>query len=398
MAKRTISQIQIRHANWLTRLSLKAEMQKLSSIQTTATESLSACAIKYTTGRDNNFNLIRFLASILVLVSHSFSIVLGKGEVEPIKNTIGMSGGHIAVDIFFITSGFLITGSYFARGNILTFIWSRILRIYPALVVAMIFSVFILGLYFTTNTPQEYFSHFQTREYFLKNIFLFFGVNHYLPGVFANVPYEGAINDSLWTLPYEVKMYALLAIILTLVIQLERRLNIAIVKASLLLIGIAALAANLINYFYPFTSPHFIRLFFMFFIGAGFYVWRDHIYLSSKLFYVISAILLVSALHPKLLYVTYTLFLPYFVFYISYVPAGRIREFNKIGDYSYGIYIYAFPIQQSVAATMPGVSLITLMLVAFGITFLLAFMSWHIVEKNFLKMKTFTLWSKNKDT
>ncbi|WP_372340911.1 acyltransferase family protein [Paraglaciecola sp.] len=61
----------------------------------------------YANGRDNNFNLIRFIAACLVLFSHSFALVLGGGLHEPLRGFLNMTLGTIAVDIFFITSGFL---------------------------------------------------------------------------------------------------------------------------------------------------------------------------------------------------------------------------------------------------------------------------------------------------
>ena len=75
------------------------------------------------------------------------------------------------------------------------------------------------------------------------------------------------------------------------------------------------------------------------------------------------------------------------VFYLAYVPSGKIRRFNEIGDYSYGMYIYAFPVQQSIASLIPNVSIFTMILLSFFITFILAFLSWNCIEKKALKKK-----------
>ena len=93
---------------------------------------------KYAQDRDNNFNLLRFIAAYLVLYSHSYALALGDPAAEPPRSVVGMSWGNIAVDVFFITSGFLIANSFFGRNNIIVFTWARILRIFPALFVSVI--------------------------------------------------------------------------------------------------------------------------------------------------------------------------------------------------------------------------------------------------------------------
>ena len=94
----------------------------------------------FTSGRDNNFNLIRIIAALAVLVTHSFALATGTSAAEPFQKTLGMTIGSIAVDIFFITSGFLVTGSLLTRKSFIDFIefvWARVLRIFPALLVML---------------------------------------------------------------------------------------------------------------------------------------------------------------------------------------------------------------------------------------------------------------------
>ena len=342
---------------------------------------------EYTNNRDNNFNLIRFIAASLVLYSHSFVLVTGIKHTDPIKNYLGMTWGWIAVDIFFVTSGFLIASSFFTRNNIVAFVWARILRIYPALIVAVTFCVFVVGLFFTTNQISEYITNPQTYKYFLKNTTLFFGVKYNLPGAFADIPYKNVVNGSLWTLPYEVKMYAYLAILGTALLSFQKLLDKNILKIVFLGIAVIAVLINIANHFQLFMSINFVRLFSMFFVGVAFYVYRNHIYLSTKLFFLILTLLLVSIVHKGLFFVFYSVSLPYLIFYLAYVPSGTIRNFNKIGDYSYGIYIYAFLVQQSIMATIPNVSVNSMIIISFSITFVLSFLSWHLIEKKFLKMK-----------
>ena len=130
----------------------------------------------------------------------------------------------------------------------------------------------------------------------------------------------------------------------------------------------------------------------MFFIGAAFYIFRDYIFrdyifLSSRLFLLALVVLSLSTINKDLFFVICSVLLPYLVFYIAYIPAGSIRKYNNDGDYSYGMYIYAFPVQQSIVAIVPNVSTTNMMAIAFGITLILAIFSWHFIEKKFLKMK-----------
>ncbi|MCF7974182.1 MAG: acyltransferase [Phycisphaerae bacterium] len=357
---------------------------------------LSTC----TNSRDNNFNLVRFIAALLVLYTHSFAITLGTGDAEPLKSTLGMTWGNIAVDIFFVTSGLLITSSYFTRNNLLHFAWARILRIYPALIAAILFCVFIVGLSFTTISPWEYLSHEQTSKFLIKNTLLVLGLEYTLPGVFANIPLKDAVNGSLWTLPHEVEMYGLLAIILCAMGTVQKRFRmIGQQKHYLLLIAIAAMIADIINHFQAYSPTRFIHLFSMFFVGAAYYAWRDHVRLSSMVFVLTLSALLVSSLNAGVFFVLYLIILPYLTLFAAYVPSGRIRKFNAVGDYSYGMYIYAFPVQQSISQLVPGVSVANMIIMSFGVTFMLSMISWHFIEKRFLKMKgayvVFEQWLRN---
>ncbi|NEX21368.1 acyltransferase [Thiorhodococcus mannitoliphagus] len=343
---------------------------------------LYRCAVS----RDNNFNLIRFLAAALVLFSHSFPLA-GKGDDEPLYALVGMSWGSLAVDVFFVTSGFLIARSFFERKSLLAFAWARLLRIYPALIVAVLFSALIVGGIFTTHGLAAYLRDPQTREYILTNSYLLSGIKFGLPGVFADNPYKDGVNGSLWTLPYEVKLYIRLALGGLLLLYLQRYFGRHFLKISFLSIALVSILLNIGNHFQGDSSEHFIRFSATFFAGTAFYLFRDHIMLSSKAFWALSLLLLLSLLQKDLFFVVYSLGLPYLIIYLAYAPSGVLKAFNGFGDYSYGIYIYAFPVQQSVAAMAPGIAPHALAALSFAITLPLAFASWHGVEKRCLKMK-----------
>jgi peptidoglycan/LPS O-acetylase OafA/YrhL len=342
---------------------------------------------EYTDSRDNNFNLVRFIAASLVLYTHSYVLTTGIESSQPLKNSLGITWGDISVDVFFITSGFLITRSFFRKKNLTSFIFSRILRIYPALIVSTLFCVFIVGLAFTSHSKLSYLSNHQTYKYLFHNITLFFGVNYDLPGVFEDTPYKYAVNGSLWTLPFEVKMYTYLVIINLIIVFLQRIIEKKILQTTFFSIAFIAITLNIINHFGLFFPKNTTNLFAMFFIGSALYVFKDKIYLSSIYFFSIILIIFIFIQNKNLFFLMYCISIPYITIYLAYIPKGIIRKFNNYGDYSYGIYIYAFPIQQSIIALNPDTTVLTMIIKSFLLTLFFSYLSWHIIENNFLKVK-----------
>ncbi|MFT6247890.1 MAG: peptidoglycan/LPS O-acetylase OafA/YrhL [Cognaticolwellia sp.] len=354
---------------------------------------MSRSLIYFLESRDNNFNLIRFVAAFGVLFSHSFSLALGSSETEPFKQLFGMSFGQIAVDIFFISSGFLIANSLFVKKNLANFLWARFLRIYPGLFAAVIFCVFFVGLYFTSYPVEQYLMNPQIYIFIAKNTVLFFGEEAGLPGVFESLPWSGIVNGSLWTLPFEVRAYCLL-VVFSIVIHRLNTWSKGLLSERLLylLIPLLCMTIYIANYFYTFLPISYLasedfRLYSLFFVGTACYIFRDYLLLSKRLFYAVLFFLLMSAMHTDLFFIVYNVTIFYVIFYIAYIPKGRVRKFNQYGDYSYGIYIYAWPVQQSVVALMPGINVLELCIYSFAITLLLSYLSWHCIEKKALKLK-----------
>jgi len=163
------------------------------------------------------------------------------------------------------------------------------------------------------------------------------------------------------------------------------------IKFTVLFLFTVSFSLNIIYHFYPSVSSIytrlFIRFFSLFFTGATAYMYREKLYFSFWLVLPAVLILAASTFQKDVFFVVYCITLPYLVFYIAYVPINFLHNFNKFGDYSYGIYIYAFPIQQSVISLLPKITIIGMTILSFCITFILAFLSWHIIEKNALKLK-----------
>ncbi|AZQ82864.1 acyltransferase [Colwellia sp. Arc7-635] len=349
--------------------------------------------IYFLESRDNNFNLIRFIAAFGVLFSHSFSLALGRTDTEPFKQFFGMSFGQIAVDIFFISSGFLIANSLFIKKDLANFFWARFLRIYPGLFVAVLFSVFFVGLYFTSYPVEQYLMNPQTYIFLAKNTVLFLGEEPGLPGVFESLPWPGVVNGSLWTLPFEVRAYCLL-VVFSIVIHRLITWSKGLLSERLLysLIPLMGMIIYIANHFYTFLpisyfSSEDFRMYSLFFIGTACYIFKDYLVLSKRFFYTALFFLFISAIHSDLFFIVYNVTIFYVIFYIAYIPKGRIRKFNQYGDYSYGIYIYAWPVQQSIIALMPGINVLELCIYSFALTVLLSYLSWHCIEKKALKLK-----------
>lgn len=339
------------------------------------------------TSRDNNFNLIRFIAALLVLVSHSYSIFQGSVENEPLFNAVGLTLGTFAVDLFFITSGFLIASSFFGRGNLVQFLWARILRIYPALIVSVVLTVFVLGAIVSTLGFQDFLNNPDTLRYLVKNSIMILGIEYRLPGVFEG-NLVSAVNGSMWTLPWEVRMYVALAVICSVLMVLSDRYRTMDVKYVVPTLAGLAMFLTLCDAYWHFYDGKALRLFAMFFVGSSFYIHRNSILLSRRIYWVLFLAVSWTMLQPSTFYAVYCIALPYMVLYIAYIPKGKILKFNLVGDYSYGLYIFAFPIQQSVFHFMPQLGFYSLMGLSTVITLIFAVGSWHLVERRALKYKS----------
>lgn len=348
----------------------------------------------YAHGRDNNFNLIRLLAAMAVLVSHCFPLATGTRTTEPFLVQLNMTVGSVAVDVFFLTSGFLVTASLLARQNAFEFFAARVLRILPGLWVMLLLLVFVLGGAMTSLPLRDYLDSSGVYMYLARSGTLILGVGRELPGVFESNPYSREVNGPLWTLPYEVKMYGLL-LVTWLALSLAGRRRPTLFKWTIFAFGTLPALFLVAGYFrhglpskFELHSTYaFPCLFYMFFTGALFYVMRDRIVLSSRIFMLAAAALLLSLLNKHVFFVVYLFTIPYLLFYLAYVPAGRIRKFNRLGDYSYGVYIYAYPIQQTFVALISGISVLALCLLTVPTALTLAVLSWHLVEKRALRLK-----------
>jgi peptidoglycan/LPS O-acetylase OafA/YrhL len=329
-------------------------------------------------GRDNNFNLIRFLAATSVIWTHAFGI---QGEVghEPLNEVFGISAGEIGVNVFFVLSGYLVSKSWTGK-SWQEFAWARCMRIFPALWVSTIVLVFLVAAWFTSEPALQFLTSRSTASFVARNVTIIFGSREDLPGAFWNI-YPN-INQPLWTLPYELHMYIVLAIV-GATLGLRPRW-----VASLTMLGIAMIALEQLSGQRITWLVDNGRFLCFFFSGSLVYVLRERIVLSWSVTVTCVAVVAVSLLSKSFAVREAALApaLVYLLLWCAYVPSGVLRLWNRLGDYSYGMYIFAFPVQVALfSAGLRGVwanFLITML-----IALVIAACSWHFLESRALKIK-----------
>lgn len=331
--------------------------------------------------RTNNLNLLRLLAASLVVFSHSFPLSMGSNEFEPFRLLNGyFTFGQLAVAIFFVISGYLITISWNRKPHFFTFCWKRLLRIYPGVIAVILFTVFIIGPIATSLNLKEYLisiPYFQM----IKDMILLSQVN--LPGVFIDNTYPKAVNGSLWTLMWEAKMYLMTAIFgLSKIIKVKW----PVIYLTLLAISITYLKLTLpiIGFFINDYSVYYL-------MGTLFAIYDESIKYNLLLLTLSFFIWIMAFMTPFFTLVS-ILFIPYAVLYLALKSKVILQNLLETGDFSYGIYIYAFPIQQFVVHLLQNeVSPIILFILSFPVIFIFSYFSWNLIEKKSLKLKSLNI-------
>lgn len=334
--------------------------------------------------KDNNFTLLRLIAAFGVLYFHSYPLAYGSKVdylYEPAYREFVLLVGRLTVDMFFVISGFLVTASFCRTENLRQFIVARMLRIFPGLFFAVIFCAFIVGPLATEIPLSNYLTSAQTYSFVIKNALLIDGVQSELPGVFKNNPYPHDVNGSLWTLPIELKLYFGVAVLgLSAILRFEKLFN-----AWLLLIILLYIQTP-VQQFILVQELHHVRVAFMFVLGSFFYVNRSHIHLNFITFVgllILSYFSKTGSISTGVQSVCFA----YFVILCALHPLLKVPSMDRWGDISYGLYIYAFPVQQLLVYYLPSIKPIEMLMMASAITGCLAYLSWKFVESPALNLK-----------
>lgn len=330
--------------------------------------------------RSNNFNLIRLVAAFGVLFFHVYPLI--GLEHDPLSFTRWLNFGSLSVRVFFIVSGFLLTDSLMRNPDIWSFAIARALRIWPALIAATLFCVFVLGP--CISTDPMYWRHPATYSYLWSATI--FETRALLPGVFATNTLP-VVNGSLWTLPYEVFCYGVLAVGFVTVKQFR-----------VFVVCMFVFCIWMILKGYGVLSPIFANVLVLFacelgvFFAAGsllrLYRFKGHWALDMAAVAVLAVSVWVSVNDWKPFFVAQFVSIPYLVIRLAYAPYRPLVHVLDKVDVSYGVYLYSYPVTQTVVMYIgkeQGV-LMTTLLATIG-TMPLALASWYLIEKPALKLR-----------
>jgi peptidoglycan/LPS O-acetylase OafA/YrhL len=339
--------------------------------------------------RDNNLDALRLLLALGVLGGHGWALVYGNEQLEPLKRWSGnqLSAASLALNGFFFLSGWLVIQSWIRQPSPVAFTAKRLRRIYPGFIFVTLTCLVLYSPLAAAVWPEAFtFRQLHKSAYYALTLSPF-----KLPGAFAENPFPNAFNLPLWTIPYEVRCYALLAI-LGLVGALARRRILLLLTGGLL--ALATLHCLLQPDFprHPLLSPllggwpsSLPRLAGAFILGAAAYACRTKIRLTFIGLGLAVAGLIASLWIPAGLFHLGALSLGYLILWFGYSEHVNLRWLTLGGDYSYGTYLHGWPIQQLLIKFVPGLGVAGLFLLAAPLAWLAGLVSWHLVEKRWLR-------------
>jgi peptidoglycan/LPS O-acetylase OafA/YrhL len=330
-------------------------------------------------GNGPGFDTLRLLLAIMIVCWHSNLASYGTDDWAW-RGYLGFYARPL-LPMFFAISGFLVMGSAFRTDDLRRFLTLRALRIVPALAVEITLSALVLGPVLTTLPLWDYVTSPSFHEYFGNVIGR---ISYFLPGVFETNPYPGVINVSLWTIPLEILCYVLLGVQI-LAGLFKRRIAMTVFVAVLACVCIAHDILQTPELMLPGrTTPQMLVVSYLF--GNLLYLWKDRIPYSAIMF---GACLCIGLLFVRVSGLTYlaSLCLVYCIIFLGLTPLPKIPVLSR-GDYSYGIYLYGFPMQQLVAYSFPGMhEWYWSIMLALPLAIAVAVFSWTFVEKPCLDLR-----------
>lgn len=333
--------------------------------------------------RDANlFNAVRLIAAAAVIVSHAGSIKTGQ-ITEMLDGVTPYALSDHAVNVFFALSGVLVAMSFDRARSFSEFVRARLLRIFPAVIVCGLVTAFVLGPALTSEPWRDYWSDPETWLYpFRLGILL--DEDASLPGLFANAPFAGEVNQPIWTLRWELAAYGGVAL-LGLAGFLRSGRAMLVVLA---LMACALLADSLFREAkdQPDMLDNALRYGTLYVLGASAYVWRNVLPLNLPIFAGLAGLTwLASGSDAELL--MWLIVTAYGALWLGSLHLPGLRRATDNGDISYGLYIYGWPVTQALNERLPDIDLPMLCLLSLVVAAGLATLSWLWIEKPALALK-----------
>jgi peptidoglycan/LPS O-acetylase OafA/YrhL len=336
-----------------------------------------------------NFDTLRLILAMLVVFSHSFALGTGSNRNEPLSVLTGgrVNLGEMGVWSFFVISGFLITQSWTRSPAPIKYLRRRVARIYPGFIVAALFgALVVLPLAADPRTHPSV-----SLLDFLRSTLCLMDLS-YVP-IFSTNAFPNAINGSLWSISFEFGCY-IAVMLLGLAGAFRRRWLVVSLFSAIIAVRIllsitglhwdgSALLGLLLE-----PDRWFIILPF-FLAGAIFHLYGGPVLFKRK-FLVAAAIILIAApFIPHLLTLALQICGPYLLLGLAYYPRLHPLNLGRFGDFSYGTYLYAFPVQQLIVKFAGGsMAPIKLFMLSAPISLLFGVLSWFLVERHFLARST----------
>ena len=335
----------------------------------------------------NSFGVVRLAMAAAVLISHSFWLTSGSTSHEPLYAITGFSLGEHAVQVFFFLSGVLVAQSFDKSRSALDFAVARVLRIFPGLIVCVAATALGIGLAVTSLPPAAYLTDPGLRAYIVKTIALI-SASMPLPGVYATLPVAGLFNGSLWTLKYEVLCYGGLAVLGLLgLFNARRRMISAVLLVALVGTCAAMLPAGQHTY-----TPHQNIAYFTVFFGTGVAAYLVRENLPNHRLLVLAAFLSAAgAIGTPWQTLATAFFVGSATLYCACFRFGRLTAWTQRNDLSFGLYIYAAPIQQALIQGWPGIDPTSLSASALMLALPCAAVSWTLIEQPALSWRGATV-------
>ncbi|WP_405223461.1 acyltransferase family protein [Dokdonia sp. Asnod1-B02] len=332
----------------------------------------------------NNFDFLRFMLAIFVLITHSFSL---KGMEEnqewlTILTNNQVSFSAIGLSGFFTVSGYFIYKSLMRSDTIKDYFKKRVLRIFPGLLVVLILSLLVIPFFYEGKEPLL--SNVSYLTYLPNNLSLY-GFQGIITGVFNEMPYH-SVNGSLWTIQYEFSLYV--ALIALFFLKSYKKLQL-ILSILVFIFMIVLYNFNLENIYerqvIQILGFHVLNLGAFFVAGTvlaqvNFDKWKHSVV------FLISGLLVVLGIYLGFYKEVKHVLFPICILSLGFVPIKLLQKFSVYGDASYGIYIYGFPIQQILLYYFnPEIG--NFIIYSIVISIIMGYTSWHLVEKRALQYK-----------